>query len=436
MPSGTAEPSHVLAIPAFRRLFAAQVVALVGTGLLTVALALLAYDLAGDAAGAVLGTALAIKMIAYVTVAPVASALVDRLPTKGVLIAADAVRAGAALMLPFVDQVWQIYVLIFVLQAASATFTPAFQAVIPSIVPSEYQYTRALTLSRLAYDLESLLSPLLAAALLTVVSFHSLFVGTAVGFVISAAMVMRTVLPTHIAPERADTFASRATKGVHAFFANPVLRGLLALNVVVASATALVVVNTVIYVRDLFGGSNSAVAIALGIYGAGSMAVALCIPRVLLAISDRRVMLLGAFVSVVGTASAAVVSITGGVWGWLALGTVWFVLGAGTSMISTPSARILRRESTDLNRKSIYTAQFSLSHAAFLITYPVAGWVGAHASQFTAAVTLAVLATLAALSAAHMWSRPHVAAHFASDEVTNASAETRAAHQPRPRGGT
>jgi putative exporter of polyketide antibiotics len=43
-----------------------QVVALTGTGLATVALALLAFDLAGEAAGAVLGTALAIKMIAYV----------------------------------------------------------------------------------------------------------------------------------------------------------------------------------------------------------------------------------------------------------------------------------------------------------------------------------------------------------------------------------
>lgn len=64
--------------PVFARLFAAQVVALLGTGLLTVALALLAYELAGDRAGAVLGTALAIKMVAYVGLAPVAQALAGR----------------------------------------------------------------------------------------------------------------------------------------------------------------------------------------------------------------------------------------------------------------------------------------------------------------------------------------------------------------------
>ena len=80
---------EVLAIRTFRKLFTAQVVALLGTGLLTVALGLLAFDLAGAQAGAVLGTALTIKMLAYVFVAPVMAALVERLPKKLVLVAAD-----------------------------------------------------------------------------------------------------------------------------------------------------------------------------------------------------------------------------------------------------------------------------------------------------------------------------------------------------------
>ena len=42
--------------PTFRHLFAAQLVALLGTGLATVALGLLAWQLAGDNAGAILGT--------------------------------------------------------------------------------------------------------------------------------------------------------------------------------------------------------------------------------------------------------------------------------------------------------------------------------------------------------------------------------------------
>lgn len=61
---------EVLANSAFRRLFSAQVIALIGTGMLTVALGLLAFDLAGGDAGIVLGTALTIKMVAYVVVSP------------------------------------------------------------------------------------------------------------------------------------------------------------------------------------------------------------------------------------------------------------------------------------------------------------------------------------------------------------------------------
>lgn len=52
----------VLSHLTYRRLFFAQVVALLGTGLTTIALGLLAYELAGAQAGAVLGTALAINV--------------------------------------------------------------------------------------------------------------------------------------------------------------------------------------------------------------------------------------------------------------------------------------------------------------------------------------------------------------------------------------
>ena len=52
----------------YRHLFAAQVLALLGTGLMTVALGLLAYDLAGPDAGAVLGTSTGIAASASTSV--------------------------------------------------------------------------------------------------------------------------------------------------------------------------------------------------------------------------------------------------------------------------------------------------------------------------------------------------------------------------------
>src|SRR3954451_15168318 len=227
---------RVLANTTYRRLFLAQAIALVGTGLATVALGLLAYDLAGANAGAVLGTALAIKMIAYVGVSPIAAAFAERLPRRAMLVSLDLVRAAVAVLLPFVSEVWQVYVLIFLLQSASAAFTPTFQATIPDVVPDEGEYTRALSLSRLAYDMESLLSPMLAAALLTVISFNWLFVSTVIGFFCSAALVLSVTIPQPQTSERKGGIYENTTRGIRIYLATPRLRGLLALNLSVAAA--------------------------------------------------------------------------------------------------------------------------------------------------------------------------------------------------------
>jgi multisubunit Na+/H+ antiporter MnhG subunit len=72
----------VLQYSAYRRLFAAQVVSLLGTGLASIALGLLVFELGGANAGVILGTVLAIKIIAYVTTAPVAEALLGNLPRR------------------------------------------------------------------------------------------------------------------------------------------------------------------------------------------------------------------------------------------------------------------------------------------------------------------------------------------------------------------
>ncbi len=394
---------EVLTHPQFRRLFTAQVVALVGTGLLTVALGLLAYDLAGSRAGAVLGTALAIKMFAYVLVAPVIAALAERVPRRALLVSADAVRLGVALTLPFVGHIWQIYLLIFVLQSASATFTPAFQAVIPAVLPDERDYTRALSLSRLAYDLESLLSPVLAAALLAVVTYNRLFLGTALGFAVSAIMVMGTPLPRTAPADCSIPLVRRITRGAGIMLASPVLRGLLAMNLAVAAATALVVVNTVVYVRDLLHGPVWAVGFALAVFGGGSMVIALCVPRLVGRIADRHLMLTGSATLAVGLCAATMLPVTPIGPRWVLLVAVWAALGAGTSLINTPSARLLRDRSDSDTRPAVFTAQFSLSHACFLVTYPIAGWIGAALGQFAAAAVLAMLATLATVTAARMW---------------------------------
>ncbi|NBE50946.1 MFS transporter [Streptomyces boluensis] len=419
----------------YRRLFTAQVVALVGTGLATVALGLLAYDIAGADAGSVLGTALAIKMVAYVAVAPAIGAVADRLPRRALMVGADLTRAAVAVLLPFVDQVWQVYVLIFLLQAASATFTPTFQAVIPEVLPAERDYTRALSLSRLAYDLESLFSPALAAALLSVITYNWLFLGTVSGFLASAALVVGAVLPhrTPKAAPRSGRVYAKATAGSRLFLAVPELRALLALDLAVAAAGAVVMVNTVVYVRDHLGRGVADVSWALGAYGAGSMAVALLLPRVLDRAGDRAVMLRGALLLPLGFVALGVITASGdGSWRWSALLATWALFGGACSLVLTPAGRLLRRAAPEEERAAVFAAQFSLSHGCWLLTYPLAGWLGAVAGPQSAVLTLGLTASAAGALAVRLW--PARAA--GRTEPAGTESVERAGTEPQVRAGT
>ena len=403
---------NVLANRTYRHLLAAQVIALIGTGLATVALGLLAYDLAGGNAGAVLGTALAIKMVAYIGVAPIVGAFADRLPRRAFLVSMDIIRAVVAFSLPFVDQIWQIYVLIFVLQSASAAFTPTFQATIPDVLPDEEEYTRALSLSRLAYDMESLISPILAAVLLTVISFHWLFAGTAIGFICSALLVVSVTLPRSPAKARAGGIYAKTTRGLRIYLKTPRLKGLLALSLASAAASAMVIVNTVVIVRSMLGLGQREVAYTLAAYGGGSMMAALLLPRLLKRVSDRTMMIGAAAALTVGLTVMAGLFAAGGI-SWFAVLGGWLFLGIAYSMSVTPSGRLLRRSANADDRPAVFAAQFALSHGCWLIAYPLAGQIGAGRGQAAAFAALAVVAAIGTIAASLLWpardpkGRPH-----------------------------
>ena len=391
----------VLADRTYRHLFLAQVVALLGTGLATIALGLLAFDLSGERAGLVLGTIFTIKMVAYVGIAPIAGAFANRWPRRTMLVSLDLVRAVVALCLPFVTEVWQVYVLIFVLQSASAAFTPTFQATIPDILPEEDRYTRALSLSRLAYDLENIISPLLAAVLLVFVSYNALFFGTVIGFVGSALLVVSVMLPSPKPAEPRGIY-DRTTRGIRIYLATPRLRGLLSLNFAAAAAGAMVLVNTVVLVRSDLGLGDPQVVIALGAFGGGSMVAALLLPKLLDNRPDRPLMIGGAMVLVAALLALSLMLLVYNL-RWIPLLVGWFIIGIGYSAVLTPSGRLLKRSAHAEDRPAVYAAQFALSHACWLVTYPLAGWLITVSEPMVAFAVLAVLAGVGVVCGMLLW---------------------------------
>ncbi|TID64442.1 MFS transporter [Acinetobacter junii] len=392
---------EVLKNTTYRHLFLAQVIALIGTGLITIALALQAYDIAKGEAAQVLGIALAIKMIAYIGVAPIASAFAERLPRKKVLVGLDIIRALTALCLPFVTQIWQIYILIFILQSASAAFTPTFQAMIPDVLPEEKDYTNALSLSRLAYDLENIISPMLAGFLLGFISYHNLFLGTVIGFIGSALFVVSAKLPAAKVPAaKVPVFKGvyyRIKQGTKIYFNTPRLKALLALNLAIASASAVVIVNTVVLVQSTFKLNEHASTWAFGLFGLGSMLSAFILPNVLDKFNDRAVMLSGTAVLVVGLFCGFFINSYNG------LLVLWFVLGIGYSVSQTPTGRLIRKSASSENRTSLFAAQFAFSHACWLIAYPLVGWLSTNFGTLFTFVPMAVIALVAMSIAFMIW---------------------------------
>lgn len=365
---------QILKNKTYARLFLAQVIAHGGTGLVTIALALLAYEIAGADAGRVLGIALALKMVAYVVIAPVVGAMTHRFNRKVLLISLDIFRAALFVFLPFITEAWQIYLFILAINAAAAGFTPTFQATIPDVLTDEADYAKGLSLARATYDLENLLSPIAAAAALTVLSFHGLFFFTAITYLISAALVFMTLVPKAKPKTREATVLREITFGIRTYFARPALRGLMALNMAVAAAGAIVYVNTVIYVREALGSGESGTALAFAAFGIGSMGVAMTLPRFLEGRSLRSMMSIGLVFLALGLAVAL------GPKTWAMLVVAWALLGAGSSFVQTPAGLLIRQSCSEAERPALFSAQFALSHFCWLFAYPLAGFIGTDVS--------------------------------------------------------
>jgi len=387
----------VLNHPIYRRLFTAQVVSILGTGLSTVALGFLALKISPLQAGLVLGMAFAIRMVANVAVTLAANALLMNVPRMRLLSMLDFSRAAMVLAFPFVYEIWHIYVLVFLIQSASAVASPLMQATIADTVKGEADYGRALSMTRFAYDVELVISPVLAAALLMVTTFEYLFAGTAAGFVVSGLILAHTRTEKTTAKIARRDAINRIAVGLRAYIDTPALRAVLVLNFAAAGALCTVLVNTVVLVQVDLGLGESHTALAVACYGAGSMTLALALPALSARIPDRIVMVCG------GVLIACALLLAAALPSYTMLCCLWFALGIGHSSIQTPAGRVIRASGDEDLRTALFVANFSLTHAVRLSGYLVAGWLGSRAGLPVALAAAGGIALAAAALGSLFW---------------------------------
>ncbi|KPP88297.1 MAG: MFS transporter, NRE family [Rhodobacteraceae bacterium HLUCCA08] len=387
-----------ISTPAFRTLFAAQVLSLLAIGLMTVAMSLAAYRIGGAvAAGQILGFLLAVKMVAYVGIAPLAEALVAGRPRKPVMIGLDLGRMALLLPMAFATQTWQIALLALAFFALSAGFTPLFQSVIPDLLPEERVYGRALVWSRIAYTLEAVLSPVIAALVLQVIAAQFLFWVAALAFAGSVAALVATRFPAGRPEARKGPFLRRAVKGLTIYRKTPRLRGLFVLNVALSLSMAWVLVNSVVLASARLGDAEAHYPILMAFYGLGAAIGALVVPRLVERLDERRVMIAGVLLhALVGLG----ITLPLGHAGYMSL---WVGFGLAASLVLTPGGLVLARSARAADRPAVFAAQFSVSHAGWLVAYPLAGLLAAWAGLEPALLILSVLSLGLAALAARVW---------------------------------
>jgi MFS family permease len=177
----------------FRKLWAAMCVSLLGDGAFLVAVAWQVYELSNaPTAMSVVGIAMTVPTIVFLLIGGVAS---DRFDRRLVMVAADLLRAvaGAALAvlaLTHAIEVWQIAVIAAVYGTGAAFFAPAFDALVPDIVPSE-RLAQANALDQLMRPIVfRMAGPAIGGVLVASASAGVVFALDAASFIVSAATLL------------------------------------------------------------------------------------------------------------------------------------------------------------------------------------------------------------------------------------------------------
>lgn len=405
-------------------MFAAQLSSLLGSGVTSVALAVFAYELTGSNATVVVGIALTLRILAFVLFAPVAGILADRVDRRRLLVAADVVRVAFMAAFPFITAVWQVYTLIFLLNAVTAFFTPTFEASLPEVV-GEALYTRALAWSRVAVDLEAAGGPLVAGVLIALVGVRWTFWFDGLTYLVSAILVWGVAVPRASRPTERFRWGKvwgEATLGTRVLLREPALRRALVLHFAEAIGGACAIVATVAYVHDVLGKGNTAFALSMAALGLGSSVAALLVSRRAERIGppsdtmDAHLRYHGwAARAMVGGGVLLALALLPGVLrpGIVLLAALWAINGAGQSLIAVSSVGILAAHTEVSERGRAYAAHFALTHLFWLVTYPGVGYLARYAgtpTTFTVA-GLAVLC-LVAVSVA-LGGQVHPAGHSA-----------------------
>jgi len=172
----------------FRRLFMAHSVSRAGDAFNTVALVVLVFDLTGTGLG--VAGAVMFEVLPVLLLGPVAGLAADRLPRRRLMVDADVLRTGVALVLVvFADSVGVAYAVAFGLSAGAVLFNPAAGSLLPEVVDEDDVVTANSALWTTSVTAQIALAPL-AGFVIAAWGVEVAFAVNAATFALSALLLI------------------------------------------------------------------------------------------------------------------------------------------------------------------------------------------------------------------------------------------------------
>jgi DHA3 family macrolide efflux protein-like MFS transporter len=204
---------EVLQITVMRRVWAAQLVSLLGDFLaLFAVISVVTYRMLGTPQQ-VTGVQIA-YMLPLALLGPLSGVFVDRWPLKPTLVGSDLIRAGLVLLLLIATSMWQIYVVLCLLSCVSSFFGPAQSVTIRSHVPPEGLMS-ANALMQMAMMGTRVVGPAAAGALVAAFGPRICYAIDFASFLGSAALIGSVAIVRATSPGRSPAVESTNSK-VHA----------------------------------------------------------------------------------------------------------------------------------------------------------------------------------------------------------------------------
>lgn len=182
----------------FAVIWAGQMVSLIGSGLTSFAVGIWVYQSTGSVTSFALISICV--MLPGIIVSPFAGALVDRFNRGRMMMLSDIVAGAGSLVLALLFfsgmlTLWKIYVLVSIASVAGAVRLPAYMALLSQLVPIKH-VGRTSGMMQVGPAAARVLSPLLAAFLLSKIDFQGVVAVDFISFVIAVATLFAIHVPT------------------------------------------------------------------------------------------------------------------------------------------------------------------------------------------------------------------------------------------------